>query len=122
ASFLYEYAYSYRMVGDLDRALNIIQSVDKRNVSKKCWLLWIELSQVLGDWDKVVYGWKSVIQYYSECLPDDAWVHLKNAQMMLNISKGFLSDSEKTKLLFTLGDVESLSDSQKALLLISMNT
>lgn len=120
-SSLYEYAFSYRMVGDLDKTLNIIQSVDKRDVSKECWLLWIELSQILGDWDKLTYGWKNIIQYYPESLPDDTWLNFKNAQMMLNISKGYLNDSEKAKLLFTLGNVETLSENQKALLLMSMN-
>lgn len=106
-NFAYKFALAYRMIGELDQSLYVltcnIATVGSSKVSKECWLLWIEIAQLRGNWDEVVIGWNNIITYFSDDLPHDAWTSLKNARLMSN-----------------LGNLDDLSDAHKTLLLLSM--
>ena len=96
------------MLGNIDKSLSILENSlntgDGQGKCKDSWLLLIELCQISGDWNKVVYGWNNIIRYFSDSLPTDAWLHLKNAQIRSKLDDSSLNDSERTLLLVNLGN------------------
>lgn len=105
--FTYKFAIAYRMIGDLDQSLHVLKchiaTMGNCKVSKECWLLWIEIAKLKGNWDEVVIGWSNIITYFSDDLPSDAWENLKAARLMSG-----------------LGNLDELNDVNKTLLLLSM--
>ena len=103
-NFSYKLAYSYRMLGDLESALNKLDEDIKisgdSKIRKESWMLLIEVAQIMNNWELVAMGWNRVIRFFSDDLPENAWSNLKKAQLMSSLND--LNDTQKTLFLMTM--------------------
>ncbi|MCA1178221.1 MULTISPECIES: CDP-glycerol glycerophosphotransferase family protein [unclassified Pantoea] len=84
----YKLAYSYRMLGMIEEGYNIlVENNQTGNFDVNYWLLRSELSQIMENWDDVVFCWNSIIRLHTLTAPKDAILRLQNAQLMRSINK-----------------------------------
>ncbi|MFM5697662.1 CDP-glycerol glycerophosphotransferase family protein [Aeromonas veronii] len=82
-------ALAYRMTGQLEKGLALLQRQDCRAPkSVQEWQLMAELAQLTGQWQQAAHCWAALLRFYPEQAPTDCWDRLNTAQMLLAIQGG----------------------------------
>lgn len=79
---IYQVAYCYRMIGDIDSAFSYVRDADIKTISFDDLNIVAELAMLNCAWDIASESWLEMLKRYPTVAPSEAWSRLQHSQIM----------------------------------------